>query len=324
MRDVEMNSISAKRAAQMSEKTGKAGPKAKESAGVSHALADDVRAQLITPLHHLPGHERELADNEQCQDISGNHVTITCPLCAAQFMPEPAHAYLNSVNADALDAAFQSICHVCFRCHRSACPQCWDNVHRVCGACVLQAGLVFRSEVTPLAGLLFPPLQQTFSSGKQMSATPFVCIQPGRFEVDRSSSSGTDTPAAIPSLNGKENSVADYLPSGETRAAQAPQPLVIRHSRPYETSPEGPRRFDAQQADEDVDDELAMGLFARILRAIERVVTILLFLVLLAIIVAIVLAEASRTMNAWFERLLHVDIRAEVAYLMTLVRQIYW
>jgi hypothetical protein len=322
--DVAMNNITAKRAAQMSEKTGKAGSKAKESAGVPHDLAHDVGAQCIAPLHHGPGHEGELADNEQSQDISGNHVTITCPLCEAQFMPEPEHAYLNSVKADALDAAFQSMCHVCFRCHRSACPQCWDNIHRVCGACVLQAGLAFRSEVAPLAGLLFPPARQTFSSGKQLSATPFVCIQPGRFEVDRSSSSGTDTPAAIPSLNGKENSVADYLPSGETRSAQAPQPLVIHHSRPYEVSQGGLRRFNAQHAYEDVDKDFSVGFFARMLRIVERIVTIVLFLVLLAVVVATVLAEGSGTVNAWFERFVHVDIRAEVAYVMALIRQIHW
>jgi hypothetical protein len=320
-----MNSISAKRAAQLPENTGKDGTKTTKSAGVPHYQAyDDVGAQFIAPLHHhVASQQVGWVAGEQETPV-GNIVTITCPLCDAQFTPEPEHAYLHSVEPDALEAAFQSVCHVCFRCHRSACPECWDNVHRVCGACVQEAGLTFRTEAAPLAGLLFPPAAQAFSTAMQSSPTPFVCIQPGRFEIERQHSSDTDTPAAIPSLNDKDVSIADFRPSGRTRTAQAPHPHIIHHSRPYEFSSEGPRRIEAQQASEDVDDEMPAGLFARICKVIERVVTIMLLLVLLAVAAAIVLAEVSRPANAWFARFLHVDIRAEIAYLITLIRQIHW
>ncbi len=69
---------------------------------------------------------------------------------------------------------------------------------------------------------------------------------------------------------------------------------------------------------------LPVGTFVRLLRVIERIVTVVLLLVLLAVVAAIVLTLVSIPANAWLERMLHVDIRAEIAYLVTLVRQLHW
>ncbi len=250
----------------MPDNTGAGGPKPLESVAKEQGEVKSVtwlRLAVLSARHNLPP-------------------SRNMPICIAS-------------TADALEAAFQSVCHVCFRCHRSACPQCWDNVHRVCGACVQEAGLKFRTEAAPLAGLLFPPVRQIYSANKEMSAAPFVCIQPGRFAVDLAQSTDTETPEIRPSLDADAASEAVLRPSEETgtnsvgagedadeglgrlrrplspiqhkldnplvdkgtRAAQAPQPLIIHRSRPYELSSEGLRRIDAQQAYEDVDDEPA-------------------------------------------------------------------
>lgn len=40
------------------------------------------------------------------------------------------------------DVAFRDICITCYRCGRTACPDCWDEDNRMCGACVASRGLV--------------------------------------------------------------------------------------------------------------------------------------------------------------------------------------
>ncbi|TMB89153.1 MAG: hypothetical protein E6J44_03410 [Chloroflexi bacterium] len=59
-------------------------------------------------------------------------------------------------------------------------------------------------------------------------------------------------------------------------------------------------------------------------RGIERIVTVILLIVLLAIAVMVVLAEVSGTGNTVIVRLVHVDIRYEIAYLLSLVRQLHF
>jgi hypothetical protein len=39
------------------------------------------------------------------------------------------------------DAAYREISINCFRCGRTACPDCWDEDHRMCGECVVSRGL---------------------------------------------------------------------------------------------------------------------------------------------------------------------------------------
>ncbi len=56
----------------------------------------------------------------------------------------------------------------------------------------------------------------------------------------------------------------------------------------------------------------------------ETVLTVIALAVLLAVIILVVLAETSSPANAAIVRLLHVDIRAEVAYLIALIKQIHW
>jgi len=62
----------------------------------------------------------------------------------------------------------------------------------------------------------------------------------------------------------------------------------------------------------------------RFIELVERMVTVLLLIVLLAIAVMVVLAEVSGTGNTEIVRLVHVDIRYEIAYLLSLVRQLHF
>jgi hypothetical protein len=52
------------------------------------------------------------------------------------------------------DAAFREITVECYRCERSACPDCWDEDNRMCGACVHTHGL----QRSPHRGIHAAPL----------------------------------------------------------------------------------------------------------------------------------------------------------------------
>ncbi len=118
------------------------------------------------------------AHNETVKQI------VTCNICGASYASmqpyqEPAQAFPH-----ALELAFMSSCHFCFRCRRPSCPQCWDAVHGVCGACVEEVHLPFRMEVSPLAGTAFPPAQLDGNKAELAVSSSLLCVHPGRFQVD--------------------------------------------------------------------------------------------------------------------------------------------
>ncbi len=108
--------------------------------------------------------------------------SITCTICQAVYAPTPDHAYLLRASRVALESAFMSMCHFCFRCRRAACPNCWDNIHGVCATCALEAQLPFRVQTQPLEGALFPPTRQAQLARKQSIPNRLICIRPGRFQ----------------------------------------------------------------------------------------------------------------------------------------------
>src|SRR3989442_830304 len=110
--------------------------------------------------------------------------TITCAICSAGYNPSLHNEDLLQATPLALESAFMSLCHFCFRCRRPACPMCWDAVHRICAACVQETGLPFRAQVAPLEGTLFPPIlpaHRAQSVHNDQQATPFLCIRPSIF-----------------------------------------------------------------------------------------------------------------------------------------------
>src|SRR5215469_2266323 len=117
---------------------------------------------------------------------AANDSPITCVICSAVYIPSPQNEDLLQATPLALESAFMSMCHFCFRCRRPACPMCWDAVHRICAACVQETGLTFRTQVAPLEGTLFPPIlpaRQVQSVCNDQQATPFLCIRPGLFHI---------------------------------------------------------------------------------------------------------------------------------------------
>src|SRR5690349_7647959 len=96
----------------------------------------------------------------QTEKVALTNPAIACSICEAVYAPAPQQTLFLQYEQGALEATFMGICHFCFRCRRAACPQCWDEMHGVCGACVQEAGLPFRETATPLDGLVFPPAVQ--------------------------------------------------------------------------------------------------------------------------------------------------------------------
>ncbi|WP_069801406.1 hypothetical protein [Thermogemmatispora onikobensis] len=125
------------------------------------------------------------------------HTTVACSTCGAIFAPSHLHPELRLASPAVLEAALMSMSHFCFRCRRAACPECWDHVHRICGACVAELGLPFRREVPPLEGAFFappPPAPSSTSTSSdpctcqinQSSPTQeplLTCLQAGRFRT---------------------------------------------------------------------------------------------------------------------------------------------
>lgn len=110
-----------------------------------------------------------------------NGSTVTCGICQAVYAPVKVYEYLLQAPRVALESAFMSMCHFCFRCRRPACPSCWDYVHGVCGACALEARLPFRSPSTPLQGVIFPAIRQP--GYKRVAQARLTCIHPGKFHT---------------------------------------------------------------------------------------------------------------------------------------------
>jgi hypothetical protein len=107
---------------------------------------------------------------------------VDCQICQAVYAPAEEYRYLSQAPQVALESALMSMCHFCFRCRRPACPQCWDNIHGVCGECSQEANLPFRAQAIPLRGVLFPTARQAQLRHKHRENIRLICIIPGRFQ----------------------------------------------------------------------------------------------------------------------------------------------
>ncbi len=108
--------------------------------------------------------------------------TVACMICHAIYTPSTNQPQLAHAPQSVLESALLGMCHFCFRCRRPSCPFCWDAVHGICGSCVLETGLPFRSEVPPLSGTWLPPMRQGQPATNNGAAYPLVGIQSGRLE----------------------------------------------------------------------------------------------------------------------------------------------
>ncbi len=150
---------------------------------------------------------------------------IFCPICNAIYGPAQGQEYLLKAPALAVEAAFMSMCHFCFRCRRPSCPQCWDTVHGICGACVHEVGLTFRVESAPLPGTLPLPSHQTQAQPqvgprKKAASPALVCVQPGQI-----------APAVTPTLT--PTPVTEQIqPLRSTEPVHTVVPERVRESTP--------------------------------------------------------------------------------------------
>ncbi len=249
---------------------------------------------------------------QQADSVSGAQAgmaSVTCAICGAGFAPSKEHEYLLHVAPEVLESAFMSVCHFCFRCRRAACPECWDSVHGICGACVQEVGLVFRTEPAPLQGLLFPPVNEQYIQAKD-ALSPFTCVHPGRFQAAKPPvASVPQTPVVMPEK--KEQATSAELVTPSTNPDSLPTGAV-----PLEAS------SSEKQANDEGSGLVKRGAGKRILKVVERTLTVIVLLILLAIAALIALAEVSPTANAEIARFLHVDIRGEIGYLISVVKGI--
>ncbi len=262
--------------------------------------------------------------------------TVTCKICDACYSPAPARADLLQVGpdaSDALEAAFMSMCHFCFRCRRPACPGCWDEVHRVCAECVQEAHLAFRADVPPLQGTVFPaPITASCigqaAIGSDTAIAPLlICVRPGRFQH-----------GSLPAVSSDQTRVDDR--TGEYRGGdgsatppggrgQAVAPTSFPKGRGQAVAPTSFPKGRGQAVastsfPKGRGQAVASTSFSNvsILKVAERVLNVVLFSLLVAIILLIIVAELSSNANAQIMVLFHVDVRSEIAYILYIVQQL--
>ena len=220
---------------------------------------------------------------------------VTCVICQAVYAPSRLHEYLLLSPPVALESAFMSMCHFCFRCRRPACPQCWDDAHGVCGDCSQEAHLPFRMAPTPLRGLLFPPVRQSPKARDEHEAFPLVCIHYGRFHDIRVGDKQEDvtppdtisrTPTRVERFDVEDIDTRPMRPDYVVEMDTQPPPKPSRRSW---------------------------------WRRVEHIVTLLAFAALVAIVAIVLLALLVPGANGAAMSTLHVDIRTEIAYLWQLI-----
>jgi hypothetical protein len=221
--------------------------------------------------------------------------SIMCHTCHAVYSPAQDHLYLNQAPSSSLEAAFMSMCHFCFRCRRPSCPACWDHVHGVCAACVQEMRLPFREELSPLRGTFFPPMRHAQETRIHTSTTPLDCIQPGQFDDRHPIENASTGPVKI---------VTAILP-------QSP-PIPSEHYPASSTQP-----------DPDIDKLKTTPDRSKRGKHIERVVTIVFLVVLLIVVALMITASLSVSANTFIATVLHIDIRAELAYLWQIITHLF-
>lgn len=269
--------------------------------------------------------------------------TVTCVICDAVYMPAQAYEYLPLTSAIALESALMSMSHFCFRCRRPACPQCWDEIHGVCGACAQDAHLPFRRAAPPLKGALFTTAPQTQGQSKYKQA-PLVCVRQGRFQRTTTSTRKSATmpvrkrrsvPLPGPQPVRKAPLVAtgrptrDLPPLPQDNVVEVDKQLAQREDiAEVDTHPilrEDIAELDTHPPQHEDIIELDTRPTARrsIWRRVERMLTVCLALLLSLLLVAILLALAFPTVNTLIAATLHIDIQAEIAYLLQLITHLH-
>ena len=302
-------------------------------------IETNMQQQQQDTIFQQPSHPQP-----EVQTGAGASPTITCSVCDAVYAPSPQQAPFLQYEQRALEATFMGMCHFCFRCRRAACSQCWDEVHGVCGSCVQEVGLPFRTGATPLAGLMFPPAAQaSFPPAQQQSNALFVLIRNGRFNREtqvKSEVAPTDITTKympvvhlpVADINTPDSQIAnrqhgDTSIPGSTEATKAdesravdedlidtPATVFIPTRLP---SPEEAQKTHREEKTP------RPAKKAKKVSHLELVFTWIVLAIVVALVVVIALAELIPAVNAGIAHVTHIDIRGEIAYLIHIVQQLF-
>lgn len=273
---------------------------------------------------------------------------VSCPICRAIYIPS-AQQQEQARNAfPLLEAAFLRVCHFCFRCQRPSCPQCWDHEHNLCASCSHASHLPFRASLTSFEGLIFsPPYFPQVTQGTHLS---FTCLRNGHFYTSNQGPV-TTAPAAQQSLNGHKISAATradssypgwlqeimgqkgnyqpvyYMPKRDNPPHKVTPPEqtlplphtssleLVKSSRSFAPLVQPPTEEEEKDLAESSSNEEESTLSERI----ENALIFITSFILATIVIMIVMAICSPDINTLFFHLVHIDIRAEIAYLLQLI-----
>ena len=237
-----------------------------------------------------------------------------CKICQAVYVPSRTQRRLASSPQAVLESTFMSMCHFCFRCRRPACPSCWDEVHGVCGACALEAQLAFRSSAPPLDGVIFPPIQHLPLARVRAGTPPLVCVQPGSFQraplpIEAQSTLYLQT---VPDQSLDDAGKRDLSPQTSVSSPK-PQPQATDDIADVATRPEK----------RDGDHEATSHKVARRRGRLEHPATQILLVIVLLAFFLMGIALLFPSVNDALTQVLHVDIRAGIAYLLALIQHLF-
>ncbi|MDQ6660382.1 MAG: hypothetical protein M3Z24_05385 [Chloroflexota bacterium] len=249
--------------------------------------------------------------------------SMICNICSAAYVPAPSHQYLLDASPLVRESAFMSMCHFCFRCRHAACPECWDEINGLCGACVKEIGLSFRVDAPPLKGVFFPPVRQLQAPAKRTTSPLLVCVRSGSFQTEIQQPSSD----IVKAIESETMTTAAKESVGETKDIQHSPSLphkgvkgVSRYGKKRQTevnvSPDETKQEESFPLSKE--GELKKGK-VQIFRVIERALTGAAFLMVCFILSLIILAEIFPKVNAFIAHLLYIDIRAEIEYLGHLI-----
>jgi hypothetical protein len=242
-------------------------------------------------------------------------LTVTCGICEAVYVPSPLQLPFLQYAQEVLEATFMGMCHFCFRCRRAACPQCWDSVHGVCGSCVLEAKLPFRVETAPLDGLVFPPpLRQPPTSQQQQVASLFVLVRNGRFSIEKQARTNLATPDIDTDPAVKPLSLQTVAPDNLVTDDQQSDVAVFVAAPPKTPLPEVSKDTRKQEKKPRVTKKASR---------LELIFTWIVLVIVLVLVVVIALAEYIPAVNALILRVTHIDIHAEIAYVVHVAQQLF-
>lgn len=247
------------------------------------------------------GDERTVKFGGQCvvcgarYATPGEELSMTLPGSVETGPPRPSEIdEIRYARFVAFDEAFRGLGTVCPRCHRTTCPDCWDQDAGLCGACVAEQGLA-RS---PGQGA---PISGPLADGR------LARVEPGRY-------SAASRPPWLSELLGGQALDGQAL---DSQAAPGTMRDTAPPTRPPPMDPAvGRPTLDVRDDDGGHAGRRAGGApgrtgttVPRAVHLLERLLGALLVVGLPLLFALIVAAEVSPQADAAIRQVIHVDVR---------------